>query len=387
MTTQATIDRDRLEEALYNAQQLTQKHAQTAVYSVTDAERGTVEQTLNAQRMAEPLNESLVPYPRTLRGNITINEDMALVETAGGYASTANFPDLLRSGITFDAFASYNGVPTTWQMFCSETSSSKQQEEYLKDAAMGIAPIVPEGSDYPLAALNLDSGTIIKNHKRGFRIGVTEEMRMFDQVGKMRQIASEMGRSLRVTEESAVYDVLTTSTNYTHNSTTGDNDQGANYNTTTFSPAGLITAMNCLTTAKDRKSGMYLGVVPDTLIVSPKVWWAAKQLIQSPQVMRAHADSDGTTLETYGGGTNNSFFNLVNRIIVSPWFGASYGWALMEAKRALRFQRVYPMRILPPEFYSRNDTWEYQCSTFFGVGMLDDRFAYLSTSTTAPVVD
>lgn len=385
----ADINRERLEEALDNAQHLNATHAATAVYEVTDAEKGKVKRVLSANGMQDPLQEALAPYPRTLRGHLTVDPDQALMETATGYASTPNFPDLLRSGIMFDAFSSYNGVPITWNMFTSETSSNKQQEEYLKDAALGIAPVVSEGQDYPLAALNLDSGLIIKNYKRGFRIGVTEEMRRFDQVGKIRQISSEIGRSLRVTEEYAVYSVLTTTDNYTRNSTTADNDIGANTAATTFSPAGLITAFTTLTTMKDRKSGMYLCVVPDTLIVTPRVWFYAQQLINSPQTMRAHADDDSTviTVEKFGQGTTNVFFNIVNRIIVSPWLGASYQWALMESGRALKFQRVDPMRILPPEYYPRNDTWEYYARDWFGVGMLDDRFAYFSSSTTAPTVD
>jgi len=214
-------------------------------------------------------------------------------------------------------------------------------------------------------------------------------MRRFDQVGKVRQIAQQVGRSFRMGEEFQVYNVLTTATNYTRNSTTGDNDVGANQASTTFSPAGLITAFTTLTTMKDRKSGDYLGVMPNTLIVSPLVWFAAKQLLESPQVMRAHSDADSTviTVEKYGTGTNNSFFGLVDLIVVSPWFGASYGWALLERQRALMFQRVAPLEILGPELEMTDDTWWYRARNWFGVGMLDDRFAFLSTSTTAPTID
>jgi hypothetical protein len=364
------------------------QHGTTSVYEVRNADKGIVEKVALGNGH-QPITEDQIPYPRDHRGNITVSPDMALMETAGGYASTPNFPDLLRQGVMFDAFSSYNGIPVTYPMLVTEISSSKQQEEYLKDAALGIAPVVAEGEDYPDAALNLDSGLIIKNYKRGYNIPITEEMRMFDQTGKVRQIAASIGRSLRMTEEYAVYAELTTTDNYTRNSTTGDNDIGANTAATTFSAAGLITAFSTLATMKDRKSGIYLGVQPDTLIVSPRVWWAAKQLINSPQVMRAHADDDSTviTVETYGTGTTNAFFNVVNTIIVSPWLGSSYQWALMERGRALRFQRVLPVTILPPEFYPKNDTWRYYAKTYFGVGMLDDRFAYFSSSVTAPTVD
>jgi len=385
MTTK--IDMERLEESLDKAQQLNAMHAATQMYQVTDPDKGRVELVMRGSDGNDWLNEALTPYPRTHRGYITTDPDSALVETATGYATTPNFPDLLRSGIQFDAFSSYNGVPITYPMFTAMMNSNKMQEEYLKDSALGIAPVVGEGEDFPMAAINLDSGVTIKNHKRGFIIGVTEEMRRFDQTTKVRQIAQAIGRSLRITEEYAAYTALTTSGNYTRNSTTNDNNVGANTAATTFSAVGLITAFATLTTMKDRKSGMFLGVVPDTLIVSPQGWFAAKQLIESPQVMRAHADDDSTviTVEKYGTGTNNAFFGIVNKIIVSPWMN-DYYWVLMESKRALMFQRVDPMRVLPPEYYPRNDTWEYQARNYFGVDMLDDRFAYLSTSSTAPTV-
>lgn len=379
--TMNAIDKDRFIEAVG-------QHGDTSVYQVRNADKGVVERVALGNGK-QPLTEDLLPYPRDHRGQITVDETRALMETAGGYASTPNFPDLLRQGIMFDAFSSYNGLPVTYPMLVNESTSTKHQEEYLKDAAIGVASVVAEGEDYPEAAINLDSGLTIKNYKYGFVVGVTEEMRRFDQVGKIRQISAEIGRSLRMTEEYQVYSTLTTAGNYTRGSDTGDNDVGDNTAATTFSATGLITAFGVLATMKDRKSGTYLGVQPDTLIVTPRLWWAAKQLIESPQVMRAHADDDSTviTVEKYGTGTSNAFFNVVNTIIVSPWLGSSYQWVLMERGRALKFQRVDPMRVLPPEYYPKNDTWKYFARTWFGVGMLDDRFAYYSSSVTAPTVD
>jgi hypothetical protein len=364
------------------------QHGNTSVYKVRNAEQGILEQVpLEAGQQTHGYKD--IPGPRDLQGYITVNESMAMMETAGGYASTPNFPDLLRQNVSFTSFNSYNGTPVTYPMLVDESPSNKQQEEYLKDAAIGIAPVVAEGEDYPEAAINLDSGLIIKNYKYGFVIGVTEEMRRFNQTSKVTQLAESIGRSLRMTEEYQFYATLTTTDNYTRNSTTDDNDVGANTAATTFSPTGLITAFGVLATMKDRKGGAYLGVQPDTLIVTPRLWWAAKQLIESPQVMRAHADDDSSviTVEKYGTGTTNAFFNVVNTIIVSPWLGSSYQWALMERGRAMKFQRVDPMRVLPPEYYPKNDTWKYFARTWFGVGMLDDRFAYFSSSTTAPTVD
>lgn len=363
---------------------------QAAAYRVTDAEAGKMEAISLQEAAVNPfaVPQKMMPYPHDRRGNITVDPTTELMEASTGAMSTANFPELLRQGVRFDSFLSYKGQTVTWPLFCPQMPSTKQKEQWLKDAGLGVPPIVHEGQDYPEAALDLDSDVTIQNYKYGYKLRVTEEMRRFDQVNKVRQIAQQVGRSFRMGEEHEVYKVLTTTSNYTRNSTTGDNDVGANYAATTFSATGLISAFTTLSTMKDRKSGDYLGVVPNTLIVSPLVWWAAKQLVESPQVMRAHSDADSTviTVEAYGTGTNNAFFNIVDTIIVSPWFGASYGWALMERNRALMFQRVAPFEILGPVLDSDDDTWHYRARNWFGVGMLDDRFAYLSTSSTAPNV-
>lgn len=360
----------------------------TRVYEVIDANKGEFQEVTPRPQKVN-LDEA-APYPRDHYGHMTVNPlRVELTEAAVGGAFTYNLPELLKPGTMFDAFSGYNETPVTYPLWCKMTTSNKQKEEYLIDAGLGIPPVVSEGEDYPRAAIKVDSGVQIANYKRGFIIPVSEEMRRFDQVGKIRDLFNVQGRAARMGEEFAAYSVLTTTTNYTRNSTTLDNDGGANQQTLTFSPTGLIEAFYVLTTMKDRTSGMYLGVQPDTLIVAPQLWWAAKQLIQSPQVMRAHADDDSSviTVEKYGTGTNNAFFNVVSRIIVCPWIGTNYEWALMEAGRAIYFQRVAPLEVFAPIANHNNDVWDYKLRNWFGVGMKDDRYAFFSDSSTAPTVD
>lgn len=358
----------------------------STIIRVLDASNGKFEET---ELKPKPNLKADAPYPKLKNGRRTINpelfEAMGLKETTG--LSVDNFPDLLRQGIQFDAFTSYNETPTTWQSIARFVTSNGMQEEYMKDAAMGIAPIVTEGQPYPEVTVATGDGVIVKNYKRGYLVPITEEIMRFDKLGKVRQLAELIGRSIRLSEELAVMDVLTTSANYTR--TSADNDEGNNTGATTFSPTGLITAFNTLTTMKDRKTGIKLGVRPDTLVVSPKLRWAVYQLIRSPQAVRAGGSS---TNEVYGTGENNQFFDLVQNIIVSPYFGSTYEWALLEAKRGLVFQQVEPFQLLretqdaATSTYMSTDTIRFRARTWFGTGMVDDRFAYLSTATAAPVI-
>lgn len=363
----------------------------TKIYRVLDSQAGTI-QDVTPKAQSVDLDESLLPYPRDHRGNITVDHENVHLSEAASELSTFNFPDALRMGLQVDLFTSYNEQPVTYPAWARVVNSNKQQEEYLFDSAIGLPPIVGEGQPYPEVATDFDSGQKISNYKRGFIIPVTEEMQKFDQVGKVREVAELMGRAMRRGEEQSCMDVITTTTNYTRTNTAGDNDEtvagsGANFQAVTFSATGLITAFNILRTMKDRRTGIYLGVNPNTLIVTPKLWWATQQLIGSNMTARG-----GATNEVYGTGDRNSFFNVVSTIIVSPEFGSSFGWWLGEAKRAVTFQRVEGITLLTEgagaatEGYFNRDVLRYRTRNWYGVGMRDDRFAFLSTSTTAPAV-
>ncbi|KKK96067.1 hypothetical protein LCGC14_2666480, partial [marine sediment metagenome] len=145
-----------------------------------------------------------------------------------------------------------------------------------------LLPIVAEGAPYPKVDLSLDRSVKITNDKRGAIISVTREMLLFDKLGMVRQQLNDLGAAMAMTEETDAYTIISTTGNFTR--TTADNDIGNNTNTTTFSPAGLELAFSTLMTMKDRKSGRYLGVIPNTLIVGPRLMWGAKQLLLSPQV-------------------------------------------------------------------------------------------------------
>ncbi len=359
------------------------------IIRVLDADRGK----FAVQEQAAPvaLDEKLIPYPRDQRGRITVDpENMALTEAM----TTSTFPDLLRQGLQFDAWTSYNETPATYPAFARVVESSKQQEEYLLDSPAGLLPIVHEGEPYPEAQVTLEGGKIIRNYKRGMIMSVTVEMQKFDQVGKVRELGDLMGRAARLGEEQDVMTAITDTNNYTRTSTAGDNDEtvgnGANTQNLTFSPANLIVAFNILRTMKDRKTGVYLNVMPNTLIVTPKLWWAAQQLIQSPESMRVGGN---TTNEVYGTGTTNSFFNVISTIIVSPQFGNGYQWALLEAGRGVVFQRVEPVQVLlegenaASKGYFERDLLRYRVRNWYGAGVKDERFLFYSSSQTMPAVN
>lgn len=364
----------------------------TTVIKVEDADEGTYTERVLPTH-GQPLVEedpTWTGYPLDMHGRITINEATANpfanpfmeADAARGRAYTSNFPDMLRMGINFDAMSSYAGIPLVWRQIAGrEMPSNKQQEEYLRDAGMGVAPIVHEGAEYPEAAIDLDDGTIIVNYKRGFKFPVTEEMRRFDQIGKVRDLAQQAGISLALTEEYQMAVLLTTTGNFTR--TTADNDEGNNQQTLTMNAENLETALNVLMTMKG-KNGVYLGVRPNIMYCAPKALHYAKRLLQSRTLVRTHG---ATTAEVDGLGELNPFFGIVDTIVSSPYFGSNYEWGLIDNSRnPVVFQRVANAEVRGPVFDEGTDTFWFYPRVWFGLGIKDDRFMFFSDSSTRPTV-
>lgn len=314
---------------------------------------------------------------------------MTLLEVAENNLSV--FPALLRDGLRAILFDSYAGVPQTWNQWAQTIQSDKLAEDWLEEAAVGLLPKVGEGAPYPHITRDLDRTFQIVNDKRGAIISVTEEMIAFNRVGVLTQQTQMLGRAMAMTKEQDMYNVITTAGNYVRNSTTNDNDIGANTAATTFGPSAFSeTILPTLSSMKDRKSGMYLGVRPNTLIVGPSLEYAAKQLFLSP-TMHGMGGADTATV-TYGAGTSNPFRGVFDLIVVSP-FIQSFSFVVMERQRAAVLQQVWPLQLLQGTMTADNadylnfDTINYRAREFYGAGMLNDRYAYYSSSTTAPTID
>lgn len=352
---------------------------------------------LNAPAVQHALVEA--PYPRDLYGGFTIDplkvdyKAVKLKEAAAGRLSTPNFPDLLRAGVKFDVFSGYNERPLVYPNLVQTVSSNRPGEEYADDVGFGIPGVVAEGQPYPLVTANIGGSIVIPNAKRGYIIEITEELMKFDLWGKVRDLSAQIGRSMRLGRENSVFAAITAAANYNGatilNDGSGTGTSANNKQTLTFSPKALNTAMAILTTMKDRTSGQYLGVMPDTLIVTPLLERFARMLISSPELMRV----GGGTNDVYGGGMKNPFFGYVSKVVVSPMFGNGYEWALIDTSRFLKFQEVEGLRVenegtsMTSESWLTRDVVRYKARDWYGVGVRDSRFGFYSDSTTAPLDD
>lgn len=310
---------------------------------------------------------------------------MSLMES---WVSQPDAANLLRDGIRFIAFNTYAGIPTTYEALVRSETSGRPEEEYIRDADMGTIPKAPSGQPVTFAKSGFEGAVKISNALYRVAVMITGDDIKFDRLGKIRQIAASMGRAARMTEESEFYAAITTTANFTRNSTTNDNDQGANYQSLTFGPVTLDTAMAVIGTAKDRKSGNYLGYKADTIIAGPLMETAIKQMLMSTDLQRTGAQAAN---EGRGYGTYNAYRGLLNRIVISPWFGASYGWALCDSTAySYVWQWVDRWQVMQEGMSENSEAWlmnnalRYVISGYFGHGFVDDRAWFLSTSTSAP---
>lgn len=300
--------------------------------------------------------------------------------------------NMLRSDIRFLAFERYAQMQRTFEPFTWMQGSNKPEEEYLRDSTFGVLPKVPSGTVAPELVSDFEGGVKIVNSRYGGIASVTGDMIRFDQIGKIRQIATGLGRAGRMTEEHAVYSYLTTTGNYTRNSTTKDNDIGANQQSLTWGGVNLETAMSIISTAKDRKSGAYLGFKANTVICGPRLEIPVKQLLLSTDLNR---QGGNTTNEQRGGGDTNQYRGLVSNIIVTPWVTLvnDYNWILCDSTvDGFTFQTVEPFNVYQEDANVTSEAWltrdmvRYLVQGYFGLGFVDDRAWVLSTATAAAAI-
>lgn len=322
------------------------------------------EADVNGRKMRLPLAEALVQQP--------------------------DASNMLRQDFRYVAFTAFSEMPTTYGQFCDVMSSSKPEEYYLRDAAMGVIPRSRSGEQAVRLLSSFEGSAVVQNFRYAGIVSVLGDDILFDRIGKITQTAQMLGRSARMTEETEVYRIVTTTANYTRTAAAGDNDIGANTGATTFTHVNFEDAMSTISTGKDRKSGQYLGFMADTLICGPRMEWAVRKFLNSGSLNLAADGSSGTVVER---GDLNVYRSAISRIVVSPIFSNSYEWALTDSRRrGLMFQQVQPFNVIQTTMTPDNNRWfeydtiDFQAIGYFGAGFTDDRMWYYSTNTTRPTL-
>jgi len=131
--------------------------------------------------------------------------------------------------------------------------------------------------------------------------------------------------------------------NTAHPAATGT---ASNRTTDPLSAASLAGAISTMMMVPDDQ-GTPLGVVPDTLLVGPKLMWTAHELADSPVVVYKGNDDDTAASTPYANALHGKL-----RVVVSPFLsGASDDyWFLLDTSRPIKGLILQQRSDVPVEF-------------------------------------
>jgi phage major head subunit gpT-like protein len=120
----------------------------------------------------------------------------------------------------------------------------------------------------------------------------------------------------------------------------------SNRTTDALSATAIASGFNQMMLVPDDK-GEPLGIMPDTLVVGPKLQWTALELIESPIVVYKGNASDNASSTPY-----RNVFQGKLRLIVSPYLQGTFDdyWFLLDTGRAMRGVILQQRSDVPVEF-------------------------------------
>jgi len=125
----------------------------------------------------------------------------------------------------------------------------------------------------------------------------------------------------------------------------------SNKTTSALSDSTLADAINSMMLVPDDQ-GTPLGIVPDTLVVGPKLQWTAMELVESPVVVYKANGVDSSSSTPY----LNAFHGRVN-VVVSPYLrdASDDYWFLLDTRRPIRSIILQQRADVPVEFTAMED--------------------------------
>jgi len=140
----------------------------------------------------------------------------------------------------------------------------------------------------------------------------------------------------------------------------------SNRTTNALSAASLADAMSQMMTVPD-DSGTPLGILPDTLVIGPKLQWTASELLESPVVVYKGSTTDSASPTNY----RNAFQGRLN-VVISPFLTGTSDdyWFLLDTKRPIRAVLLQQRSDVPVEFAALDNPNASESA------FLRDRFLY-----------
>ncbi len=255
--------------------------------------------------------------------------------------TSADIPGLLLAGLKTAFFDTFTEQPSNWRMITTMIPSEKDTEHY---AWLGATPGVQEFLDERRTGDFSEYDYFIKNRTWESTISVDRAAIEDDQYGQIAMRVKQMAMSassaidiltfgaLEAGAATACYDGLPL---FSANHPLGKNSglpagvppTQSNLGSDALSAASLQNAITAMMRTRNDQ-GRPMGVIPDTLVVPPELYWEASQLLNSAFF------PDPPPI-----GTQNLAMNPLKGLlvpVVSPFLNSPSNWYLLDTKRAVK---------------------------------------------------
>ncbi len=305
------------------------------------------------------------------------------------YHTTGSFSNLLLDATNKTLLAGYEEAPYTWEMWARNagTTGDFKTLNRIRFSEMGTPEMVPEGNEYPEAAMS-DAKESYKINKYGNMFTISWETVVNDDLDAISRIPAMQGAACRRLQNQAVYGVLTANAAMADTgllfNTTAQTTAGGHANLTTGAGAPSVTTLNTafvsMMTKKGLRSDVILNIQPAFLIVPAALSATALQLIGSiadPSV-GGSAAGNSNTKNIYGPNGDRPL-----RVVVEPLLDAASATAWYLAANnsqvdtvEITFLEGEQSPVLENEWDFDKDVYKYKVRQTFGVAAIDYRGLY-----------
>ncbi len=305
------------------------------------------------------------------------------------YHTTGSFSNLLLDAANKTLLAGYEEAPYTWEMWARNagTTADFKNLNRIRFSEMGTPEMVPEGKEYPDAAMS-DAKETYKINKYGNMFTITWETVVNDDLDAISRIPAMQGAACRRLQNQAVYGVLTANAAMADGgalfNATAQTTAGGHANLATGAGAPSVTTLNTayisMMTKKGLRSDVILNIQPAFLIVPAAISATALQLLGSiadPSV-GGSAAGNSNTKNIYGPNGDRPL-----KVIVEPLLDAnsSTAWYLAANNSQvdtveITFLEGEQSPVLENEWDFDKDVYKYKVRQTFGVAPIDYRGLY-----------
>lgn len=314
-------------------------------------------------------------------------------------ATRPDFIKLMDAGLKTAMMKSYNDTYSEYEDLVNQQTSTKAKETYPALSSIGLPELVLEGENYKESGIGAMQSVDVTNYKYGRIIAITREMVDDDQTKMISGQPQLLGAKHRQYENMVFFSQVvggsTASTSYegsskaifttAHLSRIGGSAGSTNtnvYTNVTLSAGSLLVALSMINLWRG-VDDEHIIVMPKFVVVSDRLWYTAKWLIDGPGSPSYGANGFGpaSAWHTNQGASllAGSGLSVKKCTWLTKMGGAALDWYIWTDVNGWIFQVREPLELyaegdLASSYFER-DVMRWKSRKRFGVRNIDWRTA------------